>query len=150
MKFRGALLATTLATVLSVATALPSYGLEIYEPDGRSSRPQCLRTQVAVMFQSAETQVRLVPGGAARQEQPAVRQCRRDPQQGRPGARRRVRQAQRVISLVGDDGTRANEIAAAINAAHANGSLRADKIMPGRRDKQLRHHGRPRAVDCRR
>ena len=54
MTFRGTCLAAMLATFLSVATALPSYGLDIYEPDSRfDAAPNTAQT--AAMFQSAET-----------------------------------------------------------------------------------------------
>lgn len=134
MTFRGTCLAAMLATVLSVATALPSYGLDIYEPDSQfDAAPN--NNQSAMMFSSAETKAQVVPGGAEL--------VSRNPQyanavvsMAKDGALRSdvyVR-LQRVISLKGDDGTRANAIAAALNKAHATGAMRADKITPGRRD----------------
>ncbi|MNS19552.1 RlpA-like protein precursor [compost metagenome] len=136
MKFGGALLATALATFLTAATALPSYGLDIYEPDSRfDAAPNTAQT--AAMFQSAETTAQVVPGGAELvssnpQYANAVVSVDKD---GKVRGDVYVR-LQRVISLVGDDGSRANAIAASLNKAYASGNLRADKITPGRRDRQ--------------
>jgi Lytic transglycolase len=137
MNVGGALLATALATFLSVATALPSYGLDIYEPDSRFDAAPNSQTQTAALFQSAETQAKVVPGGAELvssnpQYANAVVSMSKD---GKLRGDVYVR-LQRVISLVGDDGSRAHAIANALNKAYANGSLRADKITPGRRHKQ--------------
>lgn len=131
--FRGACLAAMLATVLSVATALPAYGLDIYEPD--SEFDAAPNNQTAMLFMSAETKAQVVPGGAELvssnpQYANAVVSMGKD---GKLQADVYVR-LQRVISLKGDDGTRANAIAASLNKAHATGVLRADKITPGRRD----------------
>ncbi|HEY9722509.1 MAG TPA: septal ring lytic transglycosylase RlpA family protein [Oscillatoriaceae cyanobacterium] len=43
---------------------------------------------------------------------------------------------QRVMSLTGDDGSKAFAIAQRLNAAHARADLRPDLIAPGRRDNQ--------------
>jgi hypothetical protein len=135
MTFRGTLLATALATVLSAFSAVPSYGLAIYEPD--SPYDAAPNTQVATTIQSAEAQVHVSPRGAELvssnpQYANAVVSMTKN---GQVRADVYVR-LQRVISLMGDDGTKANEIADALNRANARGLLRADKITPGRRGGQ--------------
>jgi hypothetical protein len=132
MTFRGTWLAVALATVLSALTAMPSYGLDIYEPD--SPYDAAPNLQAAATFRSTETQAQVAPGGAELvssnpQYANAVVSMTKD---GQMRADVYVR-LQRVISLVGDDGAKAKEIADALNRANARGTLRADKITPGRR-----------------
>jgi hypothetical protein len=132
MTFRGTWLAVALATVLSALSAAPSYALDIYEPD--SPYDAAPNFSAATSYPSSETKAQVAPGGAELvssnpQYANAVVSMTKD---GKMRADVYVR-LQRVISLAGDDGSKAKEIAEAINRANTRGLLRADKIVPGRR-----------------
>lgn len=122
-----------LAAIFVTGTAAPSLGLEIYEPDSPySTAPNVL---VRHLPAGIETQAKVDPSGAelvSTNPQFANAVVTLD-----KGGKLRgdvYLKIQRVISLPGDDGTRANAIASALNKAHAAGALRADKITPGRRN----------------
>ena len=111
MMLRGSALAVMLATVLVTGTALPSFGLEIYEPDSVYNAAPNGTAQTALLFRSAETRAKVVAGGAEMvktnpQYANAVVNVDKD---GKLRADVYVR-LQRVISLAGDDGTKANAI----------------------------------------
>lgn len=132
MNFRGTWLAVALATVLSALSAMPASALAIYEPD--SPYDAAPNFTAASTPRSTEAQAQVAPGGAVLvssnpQYANAVVSMTKD---GQMRADVYVR-LQRVISLVGDDGAKAKEIAEALNRANARGTLRADAITPGRR-----------------
>lgn len=125
----------TLSTTLVTGAALPSLGLNIYEPDSPyDASPNVLLQSLP---RAAAVQAKTAAGGAeliSENPQYANAVVMMD-KSGQMRADVYVR-VQRVLSLAGDDGTRANAIAQALNAAYARGGLRADKIIPGRNNNQ--------------
>ena len=124
----------SLSATLFAGGTLPSQASEIYEPDSPyDASPNVL---LSTLPKGTEAQAKVVgPGGAELiSEHPqyanAVVMMDKD---GRVRADVYVR-VQRVLSLAGDDGTRANGIAVALNHAFAKGGLRPDLILPGRRN----------------
>ena len=121
-----------LAATFVTGNAAPAAALDIYEPDSAyatapnvllQNLPAGTEVQAQVNAQGAElvnsnpqfanAVVTLDAGGKVRADV--------------------YLKIQRVLSLPGDDGTRANAIAQALNRAHGTGQLRADKLSPGRR-----------------
>lgn len=127
-----------LALILSISATLlaggpqPARALGIYEPDSPyDASPNVL---LASLPKGTEVKAKVGPGGAelvSENPQYANAVVMMD-KQGRVHADVYVR-VQRVLSLAGDDGTRANAIAEALNKAYAKGGLRPDMITPGRR-----------------
>lgn len=126
-------LVLSLTTTLMTGTAQPSDGLEIYEPDSAyATAPNVL---LSTLPPGAEVRAKIDPAGAELvsanpQFANAVVTLDRD---GLVRADVYVR-IQRVLSLAGDDGSRANTIAQALNRAYARGDMRADRLLPGRRN----------------
>lgn len=121
----------SMSATLFAGGALPSMALDIYEPD--SPYDASPNTLLASLPRGTEVQAKVGPSGAQLiNEHPqyanAVVMMDKD---GHVRADVYVR-VQRVISLAGDDGTRANAIAVALNRAYNKGGLRPDVIMPGR------------------
>jgi hypothetical protein len=131
--FKRLALILSLSATLLVGGTLPSQALGIYEPDSPyNAAPNAL---LASLPKGIDVQAKVGPGGAELiSEHPqyanAVVMMDKD---GTVRADVYVR-VQRVLSLSGDDGTRANEIAEALNRAFTKGGLRPDTILPGRRN----------------
>lgn len=124
-----------LAAIFVTGTAAPSLGLEIYEPDSPySTAPNIL---IQNLPGGIETRVKVDPEGAELvTSNPQFANAVVTLDKGGQVRADVYLKIQRVISLPGDDGARANAIAEALNKAHAAGRLRADKITPGRRNGQ--------------
>lgn len=133
---KRATLALALAATVLTGTALPSFGLDIYEPD--SPYNEAPNTLLSVLPQNAdEFEVKVSPRGAELvtanpKYANAVVTIGKDK---RFQSEVYVR-LNRVVVLKGDDGSMAESIAAKINTAFAMGRLRADRIVPGRRNNQ--------------
>ena len=122
-----------LAAIFVTGTAAPSLGLEIYEPDSPySTAPNIL---VQNLPGGIEARAKVDPEGAELvTSNPKFANAVVTLDKGGQLRADVYLKIQRVISLPGDDGSRANAIADALNKAHAAGRLRADKITPGRRN----------------
>lgn len=120
-----------LAAFIVTGTAAPSLGLEIYEPDSPySTAPNVL---VQSLRGGIETQAKVGATGAELvSSNPQFANAVVTLDKGGQLRADVYLKIQRVISLPGDDGTRANAIAQALNKAHAAGKLRADQIVPTR------------------
>ena len=121
-----------LAAIFVTGTAAPSLGLEIYEPDSAySTAPNVL---VQSLPGGIETQAKIGATGAELvSSNPQFANAVVTLDKGGQVRADVYLKIQRVMSLPGDDGTRANAIAEALNKAYAEGRLRADKIVPARR-----------------
>lgn len=127
-----------LMTAAAVTTfALPAAALDIYEPDSRYHQaPDGLLSALADE-EGEEIQAKVGARGAelvASNPQYANAVVMMDAA-GKLHADVYIK-LQRVLRLKGDDGATANAIATRLNKAFANGSLRADKILPARRGHQ--------------
>lgn len=120
-----------MAATFMTSTAKPSLALEIYEPDSPySTAPNVLLQNLPA---GTEMQAQIVPDGAELvSSNPQFANAIVTLEKGRIRADVYLK-IQRVLSLPGDDGTRANAIAEALNKAHAQGRLRPDHITPARR-----------------
>lgn len=112
--------------------AAPAVALDIYEPDSRfGDRPNALLRDLGP---GQEAQARVRAQGfelVAQNPQFATALLTMENGQARGDVYVRL---QRVFSFRGDDGTRADKLADSLNAAHQAGQLRADRILPGRRN----------------
>lgn len=124
-----ALLSSSLA--LMAFCAAPAAALDIYEPDSRfTERPNALLRELGP---GQEAQARVRARGfelVAQNPQFATALLTMENGQARGDVYVRL---QRVFSFRGDDGSRADQVAEALNKAHQAGNLRADRILPGRR-----------------
>jgi hypothetical protein len=124
------LLASTALLSLSMAVASPAArALDIYEPDS----PWALAPTGAAVTSALEMQAKVASTGAELlSSNPRFANAVATLDRGRLGADVYVG-LHRVMTLPGDDGTRAHAVAEVINRAHARGRLRADDIRPARR-----------------
>lgn len=123
--------ACLLTLVALAAGAAPAGALDIYEPDSRyTEAPNALLRELGP---GQEAQARVRAQGfelVAQNPQFATALLTMENGQARGDVYVRL---QRVFSFRGDDGTRADRVADALNQAHLAGSLRPDRVLPGRR-----------------
>jgi rare lipoprotein A len=131
--FKRFALKLVLATAFVSGTAAPSWALDIYEPDS----PYATAPNVLIQHLPPGIEAKAKVGAAGAELVSSNPQFANAVVTLDKGGKLRADvylKIQRVISLPGDDGTKANAIAQALNKAHAAGNLRADKITPGRRN----------------
>ncbi|MEB3329920.1 MAG: septal ring lytic transglycosylase RlpA family protein [Candidatus Sericytochromatia bacterium] len=128
MLFR--LLASSAVLGVGLAVASPAArALEIYEPDS----PWALAPNGAATAGAVEMQAKVATTGAELlSSNPRFANAVATLAHGRLAADVYVG-LRRVMTLPGDDGTRAHAVAEVINRAQARGRLRADDIRPARR-----------------
>lgn len=126
----------SLSAMMFTGNTLPTLAQGIYEPDSPyNAAPNALLDSLPKA--NAEVKAKVGPGGAelvSENPQYANAVVTID-KAGVVRADVYVR-VQRVLSLAGDDGSRANQIAEALNKVYAKGGLRPDQITPGRRNNQ--------------
>ena len=120
------------ATILAAAS--PSLALDIYEPDSPyNAAPNALFTTIE---HGADVKAHVRANGAQLiKVHPEFANAIVTVDHGRVLSEVYLR-FQRVLTLKGDDGSRASAIASALNRAHRKGALRSDAIMPARRHGQ--------------
>ncbi|MDB5097090.1 MAG: rare lipoprotein [Cyanobacteria bacterium RYN_339] len=125
----------SLSAMMFTSGTLPSMANGIYEPDSPyDAAPNALLESLP---KGTEVKAKVIPGGAelvAENPQYANAVVTID-KNGVVRADVYVR-VQRVLSFVGDDGSRANQFAEALNRVYTKGGLRPDQITPGRRNNQ--------------
>jgi hypothetical protein len=128
--------ALALALAAGLTSALPAQALEIYEPDSPySTGPNVLLQNLPAGY---EMQAQVVQNGAELvSSNPQFANAVVTLDKGGQIRADVYLKIQRVFSLPGDDGTKANTIAEALNKAHAQGRLRPDQITPARRGGQF-------------
>lgn len=129
-------MAFAIAASFIAAVPAPSQALEIYEPDSAySTAPNVLLQNLPA---GTEMQAQVVQNGAELvSSNPQFANAVVTLDKGGQMRADVYLKIQRVLSLPGDDGTRANAIAEALNKAQAQGRLRPDQITPARRNGQL-------------